>query len=340
MTEVPVQTRAAEPPEPWQPRWMRRPRWPHHLLAYLISIPERILRWLLGLVAHALILLSRVLPRPIREGRFYKLSVQRHLKMLTDEIAQAGLFPAEKDDGVVTDKKRMVIGGAVDNLLILGLHASPVWILLAATDVSKGAAAFTKELGRELKDAGVMAEGSRLDSVDDVLGGLSRLTNRMAETIDTPPLSLEDMKKSVGSVRKEIEEVGTTAWQKTANIDGLANDLMEVAHEARRPLLEVASGVAVGSVRKAGALVWGTLAGAGATVTVAGRMLWRDVMVDYGKTLRRMHRQGFYGTLRRGLRPQLRSTRRLFAYRFLTFTEIGLSFGMWRTAAWRLGGGS
>jgi len=327
------------PDESWQPRWMRRPRWPHHLLAYVISVPERILRWILGLAAHLLLLASRVLPRPIREGRFYKLSVQRHLKMLTDEIAQADMFPDKKDDGVVTSKTRMMVGGAVDNLLILGLHASPVWILLAATDLSKGAAAFTKELGQELKDAGVMQEGSRLDSVDDVLGGLSRLSDRMAETIDTPPLSLDDMKASISSVRKEIEDVGTTAWQQTANIDGLANDLMEVAHEARRPLLEVASGVAVGSVRKAGALVWGTLAGAGATVTVAGRMLWRDVMVDYGMTLRRMHRQGFYGTLRRGLRPQLRSTRRLFAYRFVTFIEIGLSLGAWRKAPWRLGGG-
>ena len=49
-------------------------------------------------------------------------------------------------------------GEAVD--LMVGLHASPLWILLAASDVSRGAQAYLRELGKELKGAGVMEEAS------------------------------------------------------------------------------------------------------------------------------------------------------------------------------------
>ena len=50
-----------------------------------------------------------------------------------------------------------------------------------------------RELAEELKRAGVMREGCRLDSVDEVLEGLSRLSDRMADTFDQP------MSASVGS---------------------------------------------------------------------------------------------------------------------------------------------
>lgn len=312
-----------------------RPLWPHHLLAFVLSMPERLLRFLAGLIGGALFLVVRLLPRAVREGKFYRLAVERNIKMLTDDVAQAGLFPGQ----AALSREyatRMAVGGAVDNLLILGLHASPIWILLAATDLSKGAAAFTEEIAAELKSAGVLAEGSRLDSVDDVLGGLSRLSDRMASTLDTPPLSVDDMRKTVAAVRDDLKDVGQTTLTRAVDVDGLARDLMTLAHKERRSLLETTSGVAVGSMRRVGAIVVGGLAGAGATVRVAGRRLWTDVVLDYGKTIQRMHRLGFYGCLAGVVAPQARSWRRLFHYRFLTFTELGLSLLRWRRAPWRL----
>ncbi len=312
-----------------------RPPWPHHLLAYVLSLPERLLRFLLGMVGGVLFLVARLLPAPIREGKFYRLAVERNIKMLTDDVAQAGLFPGQAalNPEYAT---RMAVGGAVDNLLILGLHASPIWILLAAADLSKGAAAFTQEIAGELKEAGVLEEGSRLDSVDEVLGGLSRLSGRMASTLDTPPLSVEDMKKTVGAVRDDLKEVSQTTLERTVDIDGLAQDLRELAHKEDRSLLETTSGVAIGSMRTVGNIVVGGLAGAGATVKVAGRRLWNDVVLDYGRTIQRMHKKGFYGCIAGVVSPQARSSKRLFHYRFVTFTELLLSFLRWKRAPWRL----
>ncbi len=315
---------------------MKRPLYPHHLLAYVISLPERLVRslvMLLGLIGH---MVTRLLPKPIREGKFYKLAVERQIKMLTDDVGGAGLFPGQK--AVDADSaKRMAVGGAVDNLMMVGLHASPMWILLAATDVSNGARAYMKELAGELKKAGVMEEDSRLDSLDDVLGGLSRLSDKLSDTVDMPPLSVDDMKKTIAGIGDEMKSVGETAVLKTADIDGLANELTELAHNANHSLLETTGAVALGTLNTAGNIIMGGLISAGTTVKFVGKVVWQDVLGDYGRTIQKIYRRGFYGSIRGFLKPQLRSYRKLFAYRFVSVTEKILSFWKWDKAAWRLG---
>ncbi|MDJ0520807.1 MAG: hypothetical protein QNJ90_01895 [Planctomycetota bacterium] len=314
---------------------MRRPLHPHHLLAFTLSLPERLLRWLvtlLGLLGHAL---TRLLPRPLREGKFYKLAVERQIKMLTDDVGMAGLFPgAQALDA--DSAKRMAVGGAVDNLMMVGLHASPLWILLAASDVSKGAQTYMRELAGELKKAGVMEEGSRLDSLDEVLSGLGRLSDKLSDTVDMPPLSVADMKQTIEGIGAEMKAGGAAALA-AADVDGLADELTGLARDANHSLLETTGAVALGTMRSAGNILKGGVVGAGATVRFVGRIVWNDVLGDYGRTIQRIYRRGFYGSVRSFLRPQVRSYRNLFAYRFVSVTELLLSFWRWKRAPWRLG---
>jgi len=306
----------------------------HHLAAYVLSLPERVVRWivtLVGLLGHAL---TRLLPGPVREGKFYRLAVERQIKMLTDDVGMAGLFPAANALDAAT-AKRMAVGGAVDNLIMVGLHASPLWILLAASDVSKGAQAYMRALADELKQAGVMEEGSRLDSLDDVLTGLNRLSDRLSDTVDMPPLSLEDMKAAVTGIGAEMKS-GGTALLKTADVDGLASELTDLAREANHSLLETTGAVAVGTMRSAGNIIKGGLVGAEATAKFVGHIVWHDVLGDYGRTIQKIYRRGFYGSVRSFLRPQARSYRTLFAYRFVSLTERLLSCWRWSKAPWRL----
>jgi hypothetical protein len=314
---------------------MRRPRYPHHLLAYAISFPERIVRSLATLVGMIGLALTRLLPKPIREGKFYRLAVERQIRILTDDVGGAGLFPNVK----ATDAKtatRMAVGGAVDNLMMVGLHASPMWILLAAADVSKGAQAYMRELAGELKDAGVMEEGSRLDSLDDVLQGLNKLSDKLGDTVDMPPLSVADMKETITGIGSELKSVGKTTVLETADIDGLAKDITDLAKNANHSLIETTGAVALGTMRTAGNILKGSVVGAGTTLRFVGRVVWKDVLGDYGRTIQRIYRRGFYGAIRGFLRPQLRSWKTVYAYRYVTFIEIGLSFGVWRKAPWRL----
>ena len=311
-----------------------RPHYPHHIVAFALSLPERLVRFLamcVGLVAKSV---TWLLPRPVREGKFYKLTVERQIKMLTDDVGHAKAFKgAEEVSG--EDAARMAVGGAVDNIVMVGLHASPMWILLAASDVSKGAQTYMRELAAELKEAGVMDEGSRLDSVEDVLGGIARLSDKLSDTVDMPPLSIDAMKETLTGIQEEME-AGGSALLKTADIDGLAEDITKLADDANHSLLETTGAVALGSMKGAGNILLGGIIGAGATVKFVGKIVWDDVLGDYGRSIQKMYRRGFYGAVRGFLRPQSRSMRALFSYRFLSVTETILSLGRWRHAPWKL----
>lgn len=310
-----------------------RPTWPHHLAAYTVSLPERTLRQGAALVGGLARVLSFVVPRPLREGRFFRLAVERQIRMLSDDVGQAGIYGS----GGGVDRKtaiRLGLGGAIDNLLVLTLHASPLWLLLAASDVAGSARRLVAEIGRELASAGVMHEGSRLDSVDDVLAGLSRLSDRAADTLDKPPITLDQMKTAVGELKDRLTEVAD-ATVGTARIEEMAKGLLDVAESTRRSPLEVATALAASVMRTTNHLVLGTAATTTATLRVVGRTL-DDTIGDYARSLDRLRRLGFTGGLVHFLAPLLRSRRRLFAYPFLSFTESALSFGRWRAAPWRL----
>ena len=252
--------------------------------------------------------------------------------MLTDDVGQAQLYQGAPELNART-AARLGVGGAVDNLLILTLHASPLWLLLAATDVCKGAQAFAKDVGQELKDAGVMEEGSRLDSIDDVLAGLSKLSERMADTVDMPPISLDEMKKTVTGLRDEIGTVAGSTLE-AADVESLIKDVRATASETDRSLLQTTAAVATGALEATGNVILGAAVGATATLKFVGRNVG-DILGDYGQSARRIQRLGFYGSLRRFLLPHTRSSQRLFAYEFVTFTELGLSFTRWAKAPWR-----
>lgn len=311
-----------------------RPRWPHHWLAFAVSLPERVMRQLSAILGRIALSVSHWFPKPLRQSKFFQLVVQRQIKLLTDDVGGANLFPGEsKIEG--RDAARLGVGGAIDNLFLLTLHASPVWILLAATDLCQGARSYVGELGKELKAAGLIPEGGAIDRVEDVLAGLGRLSDRASDSFDKPPLSLAEMKATVEALRGGLGEVADSTWS-LADVEGLARQLQEVSEASKRSLLEVTTAAAVGAVKSTGQLVASAAVGTYTTVRFVGRGLG-DTLKDYAASLGRLHRLGFHRALSSFMVPLVRSRRRNFDYRFLTFTEIGLSFGAWRKAPWRRG---
>jgi hypothetical protein len=200
--------------------------------------------------------------------------------------------------------------------------------------VAGGAHAFLREVGDELRMAGVMRPGSRLDSVEDVLEGLASLSDRVSDSLDMPPISLTDMKATVNTLKSEIANVTETTAH-VANLEGLAQEVRELARSSRRSLLETTSAIATGAMRTTGNLITGTAVGTTATMRFVGRRL-HEILDDYARSIGSIRELGFSGALARFLAPYARAQRRLFAYRFLTGTEILLSLGRWRKAAWRL----
>jgi hypothetical protein len=308
-----------------------RPSTVIHNVLYTLSIPERVLRQLAAWLGSLLLPLVQLLPAPLRRGKFYQLVLLRQIRILTDTVGQAHMFRGEQQlEGAAA--VRLGVGGVLDNAMILGLQVSPVWILLAATDVCEGARSYVNHLARELHTAGVMPEGS-LYGVDDVLKGLAQLADRASDSLDMPPINLHEMRASVAHLRADLKEV-TGSSVRLADVNALGHRLLELKKNGHGSLLALSTAAAMGSVQTAGKILVGTAAGACATAAFLGAQL-KETLAGYSTSLNSLQEMGLRKALHSFLLPIRRSEHRLFDRRFLTITEILLSFGKLRSATWR-----
>lgn len=329
------------PASPTPPVWTEPPRRPAtfgHRLLFALSLPERLLRSLVGWAAGLVRFVGRLLPRPLRESRFYRVAVDKQLRMLIEDVGGVRVYPQDGPPAEQGYLPRKIIGGAVDNAALILFRASPIWMLLAAADVVKGGAAYTRELVDELKKEGVLDPKARIAGVDDLLNHLADLSGRMAETLDTPPLNVADLKQTVTELREHAEMTGGGLGKVLVTPDDmgrLLTEMREVAAEQGRSLLEVSTGMAIHLAGRAERLATGTAVGLMKGVEVAARMAYREVVVDYFDALDSIRRDGLYRAMNRELSPYWAATRGNFDPRRLTFTELGLSAGRLRRATWR-----
>ncbi len=119
-------------------------------LSYLVSLPERAFRALaaaLGGTVHESFELA--LPRVVRRSRLYEATA-RNLLRVTIELV-GGVERAESaEDEYEPDPKKLLIRKSAGNAFELGSIAafgfSPLWILAAAADVSRGSRTYLDTL--------------------------------------------------------------------------------------------------------------------------------------------------------------------------------------------------
>ena len=334
-------TTDATPPEPRGAIVVDLPRRPGGFglgLLYVLSLPERLVRSVVGWAGGFVRLVGGVLPRPVRESRFYRVSVEKQLKLLIESVGGARVFPAEEasEPGYLP---RKIVGSTLDNVALVAFRASPIWMLLAAADVVKGGAAYTRELVEELKKEGVIDPGAKIAGVDDLLDKLAELSGRMAETLDTPPLNVADLKKTVRDLREQASQTQDGLGRMAVtpeDMTRLFDEMRAVAREQGRSLLEVSTGMALHLVGRAERLATGTALGIFKGVEVGMRMAYREVVLDYFQSLETIRREGLYRSLFRTWRPYMHALRRNFDPCHLTFTELALTFGRLGKATWRL----
>jgi len=330
MTEQPTPPVWAEPP--------KRPVSLGHGFLYVASLPERLVRTVVGWAGGLVRLVGRLLPRPIRESRFYKVAVDKQLRLLIEDVGGASVYPsnAPADAGYLP---RKIVGSTVDNVALIAFRASPIWMLLAAADVVKGGAAYTRELVDELKKEGILDPQAKIANVDDLLDNLADLSGRMAETLDTPPLNVEDLKQTVRDIREKAgkaqEGIGKVVMTRE-DMARLMDEMRSVSREQGRSLFEVSTGMALHWMGKAERVATGTALGLFKGVEVGARMAYREVILDYFSSLDTIRKVGLYRSLYTTWKPYLRATRRNFDPRVLTYTELALTFGKLRKAAWRM----
>ena len=212
--------------------------------SFLLSVPERLVRSvaaLLGGVVHETFALA--LPRVVHRSRLYEATAKNLLRVTIELVGGVeARIPAdvefEPDPGRLAVRKG--VGNAVELGSIAAFGFSPLWILAAAADVTRGSRVYLDTFVTELVRAGALPAGSSPGSADELLGALERVSGTTARLVDIPPLELRALRQSLAEIRRDAASL--------PGPDDMARvyaGLLEAARRERTSLLEVSVGIGV-----------------------------------------------------------------------------------------------
>ena len=279
---------------------MRFPR------TWLLSLPERALRSLaavLGGVIHETATL--LLPRLVRQSRLYEATAKNLLRITVELVGDVERSQETVAGEVEPDPGRLAIRKGAGNVVELGSIAafgfSPLWLLAAAADVSRGSRTYLDAFVSELRAAGVLGRDTDVETLDDVLGALEGVSGTSARLIDVPPLEVEALRRSLADLRRDASGLPSPAELARA-LDGLRR----TARLEGRSLLEVSVGIGL------------------AFFNSARHIGQQHVLDPYGEDLRPLRREGFGAYAARVSRPYAQAVARHFDPESRTLTERGL----------------
>jgi len=273
-------------------------------LPFLLSLPERLVRSLFALAGGAVHeTASLLLPRFVRRSRLYEASAKNALRLAIELVG--GVEGAQTAEPEAIAPRRLAVRKGAGNVVefgsIVAFGFSPLWLLAGASDVLRGTRVYLDELVGELKRVGVLAEETRIESVDDLLGALEGVSGGTARLIDIPPLAIAELKETLGELRDDAGSLPTPD-ELARLFAGLSN---EAARE-RRSVLEVSTGIGL------------------AFVVPARSVGNRHITVPYQEDWQPLRDEGFAAYLRRVSGPYGRAVARHFTPENASLTERGL----------------
>ena len=210
-------------------------------LHFVASLPERLIRTTAALLGGAVHETAQLLlPRLIRVSRLYEVSAKNLLRILVEGVgAVEGSSTADPNAPAAGEiAVRKGAGNVVELGSFLAFGFSPLWLLAAASDVTRGSRVYLRELVEELKAARIVAEELDVGSVDELLAVLEGTSGRTARLIDLPPLELEELRTSLAELR-----AGASELPSQHDLARVYRGLRLEAASEDRSLLEVSSGI-------------------------------------------------------------------------------------------------
>jgi hypothetical protein len=277
---------------------------------FYASVPERVVRGsaaVLGGTLHETFELT--LPRVVRRSRFYEATAKNLLRVAIELVGGVEGSPTrDAETGALEIAKRKGAGNVVELGSIAAFGFSPLWLLAAASDVTRGSRVYLNALTTELKDAGVIAEDVDAGSVDELLGVLERTSGGTAHLIDVPPLELRELRASLAELRSHADSLPSPD-----ELAALYSALRRTAEAEDRSLLEVSSGVGL------------------AFLTAARKVSDEHIAAPYREDWKPVRDEGFAAYARRVSSPYRRAVARHLDTGEATRTERLLE----RLQAWR-----
>ncbi len=290
--------------------------------AYLLSLPERLVRSTLGLGAGAARELGEVaIPRGVRRSQLYRNLVDTTLRYLIEQVGGAeGVYPAgdPRDENFLM---RRTAGNAIEALGIVAFRASPVWVLAALADLCGMGRYLIPEIAEALKAEGLLDEDTQFASVDHLLDGLERTSARLAATVNTPPLDVPSLRREWQAIREDARSIPPGKLPSREDVRAVWAQLKEESARHNRSVFETSSILAVSAVQRLPqGIKWlATSATLGASRT--GQVFAAALLNDYRQTLDEIRQVGFVTYAARQFTPYVRAAVRQFSPGQRTLTE-------------------
>jgi hypothetical protein len=210
-------------------------------LTFLVSLPERLVRAAAAVLGGATReTADLVLPRLVRRSRFYEATAKNLLRItieLIGGVQQAG--PAdelEPSTGKLAARK--TVGNAMELGSIAAFGFSPLWILAAAADATRGTRVYLEAFVGELKSSGIIREDAEFASVGELLEALEDTSGGAARLIDVPPLELRALRRSLAELRTDATDLPSPG-----ELAAAFRGLRTTAEREKRSLLETSAGI-------------------------------------------------------------------------------------------------
>jgi hypothetical protein len=290
--------------------------------AYLLSLPERVIRSALGLSAGLLREVSEVvLPPGVRRGALYKSLVDATLRYVIEQVGGAkGVYPIEQPQPVDFLARRGA-GHAIELLGIVAFRVSPVWVLAAFADLSGLGRYLLPEIAAALKAEGLLHETAQFESVDQLLDGLERTSSRVAQTMNTPPLNVAELRKEWQAIRSEARGANPLQLPPPTAIGKQWEQLKQESTRQGRSIFETSSLMAIAAVRTLPNKARWLSASTGVGARRAGKLLAADLLDGYSQTLNELAKVGYLTYAKRQLSPYLRACVEQFSPQRRTLTQ-------------------
>jgi hypothetical protein len=290
--------------------------------SYLLSVPERIIRSVLGLGAGVARETAAVaLPEAVRRSQLYQNLVDATLRFVIERVG--GVERVSGDEPKLPDDflARRTAGNAIELLGIVAFRASPVWILAALADVCGLGRHLIPEIADALKAQGLLDADAQFDNVNQLLDGLERTSARLAATVNTPPLD-------VAGLRREWEDIRThAAGLKPAELPSgdavrqIWAQLKEASEQQDRSVFETSSVMAMSAARAIPDGVRWISASARAGAARTGQVFASALLDHYRETLGAIGEIGYASYAKRQLGPYVRASLAQFSPKRRTVTQ-------------------
>lgn len=216
---------------------------------YAASLPERVVRSASALAAGTVREVATVtLPVGLRRGRFYRSLVDVTLQFLVENVGGVS-SPHPSGDELGEDfLLRRTAGNGIELMGIIAFRASPVWVLAALADIAGFGRQLIPEVAETMKKEGLLAPDGSFASMEQLLRGLERSSGQLAETVNSPPLDVAELRQEWRKLVTEAHALPAPQLPTAESVTRLWRDLRATAESEGRSVFQVSSLLALSAV--------------------------------------------------------------------------------------------